>query len=296
MSKSSLQPGTSLGILVGLVFGLVAASLVALYLANTGAPIQTRAQNPSVKINTPQDNTQVPDPNDSLYGKPFQPETVESTLQLTEEEQQDIKNKIKIKKENKVVKHSKVDSSTEKISYTAIDDNLPEIDASEEKAIKNTSAESTNDQDGIAKIASLVTPETIVRKSIHKESDKETPNKEPLSKEPLSKEPPNKESDININEEKNREKKLSSQINNTDSTNKGERYFVQVGAYANADDAKSVQSKAENQGIALNISSREGNGVTLHRLRTKALQPADAERLRNTIKANGMEAQLVRAQ
>ena len=50
MSKSSLQPGTSLGILVGLVFGLVAASLVALYLANTGAPIQTRAQNPSVKI------------------------------------------------------------------------------------------------------------------------------------------------------------------------------------------------------------------------------------------------------
>lgn len=281
MSKSSLQPGTSLGILVGLVFGLVAASLVALYLANTGAPIQTRAQNPSVKINTPQDSTQVPDPNDSLYGKPFQPETVESTLQLTEEEQQDVKNKIKIKKENKVVKHSKDDSSTKKESYTAIDDNLPEIDASEEKAIKNTSAESVNDQDGIAKIASLVTPETIVRKSIHKESDKE---------------PPNKESDININEEKNREKKLSSQINNTDSTNKGERYFVQVGAYANADDAKSVQSKAENQGIALNISSREGNGVTLHRLRTKALQPADAERLRNTIKANGMEAQLVKAQ
>ncbi|MEY3996909.1 MAG: hypothetical protein RL344_1252 [Pseudomonadota bacterium] len=281
MSKSSLQPGTSLGILVGLVFGLVAASLVALYLANTGAPIQTRAQNPSVKINTPQDSTQVPDPNDSLYGKPFQPETVESTLQLTEEEQQDVKNKIKIKKENKVVKHSKDDSSTKKESYTAIDDNLPETDASEEKAIKNTSAESVNDQDSIAKIASLVTPETIVRKSIHKESDKE---------------PPNKESDININEEKNREKKLSSQINNTDSTNKGERYFVQVGAYANADDAKSVQSKAENQGIALNISSREGNGVTLHRLRTKALQPADAERLRNTIKANGMEAQLVKAQ
>ena len=281
MSKSSLQPGTSLGILVGLVFGLVAASLVALYLANTGAPIQTRAQNPSVKINTPQDSTQVPDPNDSLYGKPFKPETVESTLKLTEEEQQDVKNKIKIKKENKVVKHSKDDSSTKKESYTAIDDNLPEIDASEEKAIKNTSAESVNDQDGIAKIASLVTPETIVRKSIHKESDKE---------------PPNKESDININEEKNREKKLSSQINNTDSTNKGERYFVQVGAYANADDAKSVQSKAENQGIALNISSREGNGVTLHRLRTKALQPADAERLRNTIKANGMEAQLVKAQ
>jgi cell division protein FtsN len=281
MSKSSLQPGTSLGILVGLVFGLVAASLVALYLANTGAPIQTRAQNPSVKINTPQDNTQVPDPNDSLYGKPFQPETVESALQLTEEEQQGVKNKIKIKKENKVVKHSKGDSSTEKKSYTAIDDNLPETDAGEEKATKSTSAESINDQDGIAKIASLVTPETIVRKSTHKESDKET-----LSKE----------SDININEEKNREKKTSSQLNNTDSANKGERYFVQVGAYANADDAKSVQSKAENQGIALNISSREGNGVTLHRLRTKALQPADAERLRNTIKANGMEAQLVRVQ
>jgi cell division protein FtsN len=281
MSKSSLQPGTSLGILVGLVFGLVAASLVALYLANTGAPIQTRAQNPSVKINTPQDNTQVPDPNDSLYGKPFQPETVESALQLTEEEQQGVKNKIKIKKENKVVKHSKGDSSTEKKSYTAIDDNLPETDAGEEKATKSTSAESINDQDGIAKIASLVTPETIVRKSTHKESDKET-----LSKE----------SDININEEKNREKKTSSQLNNTDSANKGERYFVQVGAYANADDAKSVQSKAENQGIALNISSREGNGATLHRLRTKALQPADAERLRNTIKANGMEAQLVRVQ
>jgi cell division protein FtsN len=291
MSKSSLQPGTSLGILVGLVFGLVAASLVALYLANTGVPIQTRAQNPSVKINTPQDNTQVPDPNDSLYGKPFQPEIVEPEFQLTEEEQQAVKNKIKIKKESKIVKHSKGDSSTEKISYTAIDDNLLEIDASEDKATKNTSSELTNDQDGIAKIASLVTPETIVRKSIHKELDKEIPNKEPLSKEP-----PNKESDININEEKNREKKTSSQINNTDSANKGERYFIQVGAYANADDAKSVQSKAENQGIALNISSREGNGVTLHRLRTKALQPADAERLRNTIKANGMEAQLVRVQ
>jgi cell division protein FtsN len=291
MSKSSLQPGTSLGILVGLVFGLVAASLVALYLANTGVPIQTRAQNPSVKINTPQDNTQVPDPNDSLYGKPFQPEIVEPEFQLTEEEQQAVKNKIKIKKESKIVKHSKGDSSTEKISYTAIDDNLLETDASEDKATKNTSSESTNDQDGIAKIASLVTPETIIRKSIHKELDKEIPNKEPLSKEP-----PNKESDININEEKNREKKTSSQINNTDSANKGERYFVQVGAYANADDAKSVQSKAENQGIALNISSREANGVTLHRLRTKALPPADAERLRNTIKANGMEAQLVRVQ
>jgi cell division septation protein DedD len=264
---------------------------VALYLANTGVPIQTRAQNPSVKINTPQDNTQVPDPNDSLYGKPFQPEIVEPEFQLTEEEQQAVKNKIKIKKEIKIVKHSKGDSSTEKISYTATDDNLLETDASEDKATKNTSSELTNDQDGIAKIASLVTPETIVRKSIHKELDKEIPNKEPLSKEP-----PNKESDININEEKNREKKTSSQINNTDSANKGERYFVQVGAYANADDAKSVQSKAENQGIALNISSREGNGVTLHRLRTKALQPADAERLRNTIKANGMEAQLVRVQ
>jgi cell division protein FtsN len=127
------------------------------------------------------------------------------------------------------------------------------------------------DQDGIDKIASLVTPETTVRKSNNKESD--------------------------INEEKKREKITPSQANNMDSTtNKGERYFVQVGAYTSVEDAKSVQSKAENQGIALNILSREGEGTTLYRVRTKALQPADAERLRNTIKANGMEAQLVKAQ
>lgn len=276
MSKSSLQPGTSLGILVGLVFGLVAASLVALYLANTGAPIQTRAQNPSAKINTLQDNTQVPDPNDSLYGKPFKSEIIDPALQLTEkseEEQQDIKNKIKIKRENrenKTAKSAKEDL-TKKKSYTAADANSSETDVAEEKATKNTSSESVTGQDGIDKIASLVTPEATVRKLNNKESD--------------------------INEEKKREKIMLSQTNNMDSTtNKGERYFVQVGAYVSADDAKLIQSKAENQGIALNVLPREGDGTTLYRVRTKALQPADAERLRNTIKANGMEAQLVKAQ
>ncbi len=261
MSKSSLQPGTSLGILVGLVFGLVAASLVALYLANTGAPIQTRAQNPSVKINTSQNSTQVPDPNDFLYGKPFKAEVVEPVLESAGEEQQEVKNKIKIKKENKAKKNP----------HTVTDVSSPEDNVIEEKVIKPVSAEAVTDQDGIDKIASLVTPETTVRKPSNKESD--------------------------INEEKKREKTTSPQINSMDSsTNKGERYFVQVGAYTSADDAKSVQSKAENQGIALNILSREGEGATLYRVRTKALQSADAERLRNTIKANGMEAQLVKAQ
>ncbi|MEN9912009.1 MAG: hypothetical protein RI956_453, partial [Pseudomonadota bacterium] len=204
MSKSSLQPGTSLGILVGLVFGLVAASLVALYLANTGAPIQTRAQNPSAKINTSQDNTQVPDPNDSLYGKPFKSEIVDPALQLTEEseqEQQDIKNKVKIKRENRENRENKTAKSakedlTKKKSYTATDVSSSETDVAEEKATKNTSSESVIDQDGIDKIASLVTPETTIRKSNNKESD--------------------------INEEKKREKITPSQANNMDSTtNKG---------------------------------------------------------------------------
>jgi cell division protein FtsN len=75
-----------------------------------------------------------------------------------------------------------------------------------------------------------------------------------------------------------------------------ERYFVQAGAYTSEADAQAIKAKLALQGVTMGLSPRERDGQTLHRVRTAPLSAVDAERLRNTLKANGIETSLVKVQ
>jgi hypothetical protein len=70
MKHTHTQTGsTTLGIIVGIVLGLAVALGVSLYLANTGAPVQTKAANVPARIEPPKDMSKTPDPNEALYTK-----------------------------------------------------------------------------------------------------------------------------------------------------------------------------------------------------------------------------------
>jgi cell division protein FtsN len=76
----------------------------------------------------------------------------------------------------------------------------------------------------------------------------------------------------------------------------GERYFVQAGAFSDTTQAEALKAKLALQGVTMSLSPREKDGQVLQRVRTAPLAAVDAEKLRNNLKANGIETSLVKVQ
>ena len=74
-------------------------------------------------------------------------------------------------------------------------------------------------------------------------------------------------------------------------------YFVQAGAYRNAEDAEAQRARLSLAGIDAKVSEREQAGRTVYRVRVGPInKEAEAERLKEKISATGADAALVRAQ
>ncbi len=219
------QGGTTLGVIVGVVLGLAVALGVSLYLAYSGAPIQTKVGNNAARIEPPKDLDKAPDPNASLY--------------------------------TKVPKSDDAKEPKDNGKDTVKDGIKPSVEA---KAISDASKP---EHDSIGKIAALVTPAS---------------------------KPSSKGNDAQANPDSLLAPKAVA------SSNAGERYFVQAGAYANLADAEAMRAKLAIQGVAMTLSPRDKDGQILQRVRTSPMAAADAEKLRNTLKANGVETSLVKVQ
>lgn len=201
------QGSTTLGIIVGVVLGLAVALGVSLYLANSGAPLQTKAANAPARIEPPKDVSKAPDPNEALY--------------------------------TKVPK-------VEEPAKPADGVKAPSTSVAAPAAAKP-------EQDAIGKIAAIVTPAAAPT-------------------EPVSMPKP------------------------ASASAGGERYFVQAGAFSNVAEAEALKARLALQGVSMSVSPRDRDGQTLQRVRTAPLAAADAERLRNNLKANGIETSLVKVQ
>jgi cell division protein FtsN len=226
MKSIQTQRGsTTLGIIVGVVLGLAVALGVSLYLANASAPLQTKAVNPTARIEAPKDLSKAPDPNEALYTK--LPKAEESSLPATD------------------------DSSPAK---TLPPPTMPPPPT--KAAVAAASASNKPEQDAIGKIAAIVTPNL-------------TPVK---PTEPAA--PP----------------KPSIAVAG------GERYFVQAGAFSQINEAEALKAKLALVGVTMTLSPRDKDGQVLQRVRTAPLAAVDAEKLRNQLKANGIETSLVKVQ
>lgn len=74
-------------------------------------------------------------------------------------------------------------------------------------------------------------------------------------------------------------------------------YFVQVGAYRNAEDAESQRAKLSLAGIDTKVSEREQAGRVVYRVRLGPLQTrAEADAAKVRLEATGIEVALVRVQ
>ena len=74
-------------------------------------------------------------------------------------------------------------------------------------------------------------------------------------------------------------------------------YFVQVGAYSNADDAEQQRAKLALAGYRASVSEREQNGRTVHRVRLGPFEKKDdADAQEERVKAIVPEAALVRVE
>jgi cell division protein FtsN len=74
-------------------------------------------------------------------------------------------------------------------------------------------------------------------------------------------------------------------------------YFAQAGAYARSDDADAQRAKLALQGFDAKISEREQSGRTVYRVRIGPFSArADAEQAVEQLKAQGVDAALVRVQ
>jgi cell division protein FtsN len=72
-------------------------------------------------------------------------------------------------------------------------------------------------------------------------------------------------------------------------------YYVQVGAYARAEEAEAQRAKLAIQGFESKISEREQAGKVVYRVRVGPFsQRADAESAKSTLDGAGMESALVR--
>jgi cell division protein FtsN len=74
-------------------------------------------------------------------------------------------------------------------------------------------------------------------------------------------------------------------------------YFVQVGAYSNADDAEQQRAKLALAGFRATVTEREQNGRTVHRVRLGPFDKKDdADALQERVKDIAPEASLVRVE
>jgi len=74
-------------------------------------------------------------------------------------------------------------------------------------------------------------------------------------------------------------------------------YFVQAGAYSNADDAEQQRARLAIQGVVAKVTEREQGGRTVHRVRLGPFDSKDeAESQQERLKAGGAEAVLVRVE
>ena len=247
---------TTLGIIVGVVLGLGVALGVSLYLANTGGPVQSKAINPAARIDPPKDPSKIPDPNESLYTRV--PKPAEPPVP------------------NPAA--SGVGSGAE-----------PSATSTPSPAVAKTvptpaPAPSKPELDGIGKIAAIVTPASSAGAA-------------PAAALPVS--PPAKPAPAASTT--STATPAASTANTTMPASApagaaGERYFVQAGAFSTVADAEAVKAKLALQGVSMSLSPRERDGQILQRVRTAPLAAVDAEKLRNTLKANGIETSLVKVQ
>lgn len=74
-------------------------------------------------------------------------------------------------------------------------------------------------------------------------------------------------------------------------------YFVQVGAYSNADDAEQQRAKLALQGVTARLSEREQSGRVVHRVRLGPFDSREeAESQQERVRGLGSEASLVRVE
>jgi cell division protein FtsN len=241
--------GTTLGIIVGVVLGLLVALGVSLYIAHSSAPVQNKAANPAARIEPPADLTKAPDPNQSLYTKVPKVDEAKAS-------------------EAKEVKEAKEAVSEVK--------NAPPIASSQAPAPVAATANKSAEQDGVGKIAAIVTP---AKPAVAPPAATTQASIPALTAAPAL----SKSSEVIV-------------MPKPASVASGERYFVQAGAFANVNEANALKAKIALMGAEMGLSPREKDGQILLRVRTAPLAAADAERLRNTLKANGIETSLVKVQ
>jgi cell division septation protein DedD len=74
-------------------------------------------------------------------------------------------------------------------------------------------------------------------------------------------------------------------------------YFVQAGAYSNADDAEQQRARLAMQGLTAKVTEREQSGRTVYRVRLGPFnKKEEAEASQDRLKESGAEAVLVRAE
>jgi cell division protein FtsN len=74
-------------------------------------------------------------------------------------------------------------------------------------------------------------------------------------------------------------------------------YFVQVGAYANADEAEQQRAKVALQGLAAKVTEREQSGRTMYRVRLGPYEKKeDADNMQSRLTDAGVEGRLVRVE
>ncbi len=223
---------TTLGIIVGIVLGLAVALGVSLYLANAGAPLQTKAANAPARIEPPKDASKAPDPNEGLYTKVPKVEEPAKT-------------------EDPKPAADAVPSAPAKAAVA------PTAAAAVTETVTKPTVQTKAEQDPIGKIAAAVTPAVTASKP----ADAAVAMPKPAS-----------------------------------ATAGGERYFVQAGAFSNVAEAEALKARLALAGVTMNLSPRDKDGQILQRVRTAPLAAVDAEKLRNNLKANGIETSLVKVQ
>jgi cell division protein FtsN len=236
--------GTTLGIIVGVVLGLLVALGVSLYIANSGAPVQTKAANSAARIEPPADPSKTPDPNQSLYTK--------------------------VPKIDEVKAGDAKDTKDDKDSAMQAKPAAP-IAAPTAPAAVVTPASKSAEQDGIGKIAAIVMPAKPAAAPVPAVASSSAPSTPVKASENIVMPKPA-------------------------AAAAGERYFVQAGAFANVNEANALKAKIALLGVDMTLSPREKDGQILLRVRTAPLAAVDAERLRNTLKANAIETSLVKVQ
>jgi cell division protein FtsN len=74
-------------------------------------------------------------------------------------------------------------------------------------------------------------------------------------------------------------------------------YFVQVGAFARADDAEQQRARVSLMGMTAKVSEREQSGRTVYRVRVGPYdRKTDADAAQEKLASNGVEAALVRVE